>query len=187
MSNNNNNDITSGKLKTEGVASMPTGNNVDVLGVNLGILNNKLEVLLQKYENMENIQINVQKDFDEFKKASGKEQGKIKKRIERNKFDIIQIISIFITFFTFISVEFKILQNVTDFSLLLSLSLLLGGLLLFFICVICGFAEKNWYYVLLCLVGIVLIWGGIYYYGMYRDQDRLSSDHLGIQKGDIKQ
>ncbi len=76
----------------------------------------------------------------EFKKIRG-EIDSYKSQISQSKDSSIQILSIYVALFTFISVTFQVLSQTTNFYHLLALLLLNGGLLLQFISIIYLFTK----------------------------------------------
>ena len=69
--------------------------------------------------------------------------NELRKEIENSKKDYITILGIFASFITFVSVEFKLFEGLTDFSNFLSLSILLVSLMMFFVITLIGVIKND--------------------------------------------
>ncbi len=98
-----------------------------------------------------------------------KKISETEKKIEQSKDKNIETLGLFVALFTFISVEFSLLNGVKDFAIAISLTLTLAGLLILFtllLHIVVRFSSndgRGWmaFYILLFVISIGLVSVGI--------------------------
>ncbi|MDO8528231.1 MAG: hypothetical protein Q7T03_11195 [Deltaproteobacteria bacterium] len=75
----------------------------------------------------------IENDLEESKKAQLKIQEKLEE-LYKDKVSLITVLGIFISIFTFISVEIQFLKYICDFHKIIGFTLILPGILLLFLC-----------------------------------------------------
>ncbi len=92
------------------------------------------------------------------------------KKIEQSRDKNIETLGLFVALFTFISIEFTLFREITNFSAAVSISLIAAGLLIFFVLILhliiisSGNNTSKWikaFYVGMFLAAVGLIIGGI--------------------------
>ncbi len=97
-------------------------------------------------------------------------------KIEETKNQNIETLGLFVALFTFISAEFSLFKNVPDYSVAISLTLIIAGLLILFVLLLynvvrAASSDKWWYvYALLFVVALGLIILGIFFPGLDIDK-----------------
>lgn len=94
---------------------------------------------------------NYQEDFIKTKEAIEKDTiGPIQERItkmenrtEEIRINVINSLGIFVALFTFVSVEFQLFQSLTSFTQYISLTLILSGVLMFFVLFLDFIGQRN--------------------------------------------
>jgi hypothetical protein len=90
-------------------------------------------------------------------------------KIEETKSQNIETLGLFVALFTFISVEFSLFKELTDFNMTISLTLIIAGLLIFFVLLLHNVvrtanSHRWWlFYLVLFVVAVSLVGFGIYF------------------------
>ncbi len=142
--------------------------NIDLTTLNL--LQTQIEDLRSSLKDEEQQRIKIQKEFKKQREDINNALDETKERIENNRNDNVQTLAVFVALFTFISVDFQIFKQISDFYSALSLVMILLGALTFFVLLLNQVLSKTiwtsgWILtVVFFIIGFIILiqgWGGI--------------------------
>jgi hypothetical protein len=119
-------------------------------------------------------QVDISREFHRQEERVRAVEGKL----DDSKTQLIETLGLFVALFTFISVEFSLFKEIKVFSAVISLTLVVAGLLLFFVMLLHLMLklEKNWTSLLVYML-LTIVMGGLIYYGINFNNLYLKGDY----------
>lgn len=139
------------------------------------------EIKKDVYGKIESLDAKVKKAEEKMTKIEEESEKMNRESVNR----MVQILTIFIGFFTFISVEMQIFKNVTNWNLAIALSLVLLGSIMIFVTTINWLfkdskEQNNWRQIIISILSLLFIAVGVWliYNSKYRNDDYILKENL---------
>lgn len=84
-------------------------------------------------ENVKGVESDLRTESEKIKNEVKSDVGTIRKELSSDRYRTVEVLAFFVAFFTFVSIEFQLFANITNYFQVLSLTFILFGSMVFFV------------------------------------------------------